>query len=357
MTQQNIPQSMSQKNTRIEIADRGVTALGETTKGYADSCWQEQPTISPDAWRLWEGLTVNKAAFFVTRQHTLQDLAGAYEVGMNWWCIAPGAEAIVADFFSKQEAIVRQQIVVTLLWAWQPEEAMPALDGSDAVLLVWPEEGGDVVSLADAFTELESAVQTGALVAYGFACEALGGMSLQSTDFSFSDVYIIAQQAAEKVWQRKKRPALRLLGVPLNVLELQAIYAPYMEHKGVAVSVLEWAVHMNIGVLALRPLMVRRESGMLVLNEKLIEQPEGQVLLTTLQQRVDAKDHDLNVVELALHLMASVPGVMAVLPDPIFFAQPARITKIIHRGGVPDVAQVLGSARVPVDNLKSPVED
>jgi hypothetical protein len=98
-----------------------------------------------------------------------------------------------------------------------------------------------------ALVVLETHVMHGAYVAYGLADFTLGSPTQRR---SLQAWLGFAERAAEHVWGRKKRPALRALLVSFDVMATAPLFYPSSENKGQSVPLLEHAAQLGLWVMA-----------------------------------------------------------------------------------------------------------
>lgn len=239
--------------TKVAFTD---TTGPDATKLYADRRWRGNPRISPSSWRASQGMTVGKVAFDARRG--LDGLAEAVKAGCNLLVAAPetlrALEAAIIKSRMPREALV-------VVCVGHPDALV---EGPDA--WVWPlaQDGADD-HLAQ-LTRLERAVKERTLAFYGVA-GADGAFDLAA----WLD---LAGQAALAVWERRKRSALRLVMVPLNMVELSALHQAATRHKDEAVSVLELAARLDLMVVADRALAWRGGWGEVDMGVVRAEKPD-----------------------------------------------------------------------------------
>lgn len=195
------------------------------SRAWVEAAWRENPAISPSWWRENLGFTHSK---FIC------DARDAAEVtlpeGVN--VVLSGGQDLALP-----EGIVQLAMVSD---ATQPCAA-------DVVLWQPPVAADDATCIA-AFTVLEQRVRMGELVAYGLDEPLLGHMGQLRPLHAW---LALAEQAAEAVWGRKKRPALRVLYTRVDALATAPLLWPSTLLKGQTVPLLEHAVHLGLWVLAL----------------------------------------------------------------------------------------------------------
>jgi hypothetical protein len=340
-----------QQQARVVIEPRGE-GLGRAsfpaTKAYADECWTKCPKISPDSWRVWEGLTLGKVAPLISVGTTEADLDFFYTHGMNGWLVTPGGIPAVQDWTRARGADVRSRIVLIGLWPWGVEMPFSPSDLIlwDAVMLVWPERPLDTDALTGAFVRLEKAVREGDIQAYGFAAEGWVTEKGAPAFFSVGEVLTLAQEAAHQAWGRRKRPALRLAGISLNLLELGALQYgnTVLENPegGEDVPTLETLARAGIGTVALRCLRASHQGQEVFFNTGMGQSELGQSLVTSLLARLPTEWAQLTLPQAALQIVANIPGVTAVALEPTAGVSASEIPEIFHHGGHPDIATVIG---------------
>lgn len=201
------------------------------SKTYADTCWQTNPRLSPDWWREALGHTVGRLALdWRTHIHQPHHLAS----GSNLILTSPATHAqalhVIADVLPNPAAAVT--CLVTPALPSQPQATFvlwqPSLSPDDAL---------------PHLTQLETLVRSGTIEAYGLSVATLPQPSLGAW-------LQAAATAAEAAWGRKKRPALRLLHLPLCLTNLAALTEITESNKDEPVSTLELAARLGLVVIA-----------------------------------------------------------------------------------------------------------
>ena len=110
-----------------------------------------------------------------------------------------------------------------------------------------------------AFVFLEEAVRDGKIGCYGLSSNTLVIPSEDQLFTDLAEVFAAAQRAAKKVHGEGKRPKLRVIQFPLNLLEMSALHLKNTTYKlpngeEEPVSTLELASRMKLTVLTNRPL-------------------------------------------------------------------------------------------------------
>ncbi|RYG60633.1 MAG: hypothetical protein EON60_06505 [Alphaproteobacteria bacterium] len=202
------------------------------SKAYADACWQANPRISPDWWREAQGYTVGRIA---------HDWRSRVPAAPN---LTIGSNLILAALATLQQALQARVALAT------PQAAPIVLVTPDVHA---PAEGASVILFnpqhvppADAhasLVHLEQQARSGTIDIYGLSFDTLPQPSLNA----WLDA---AALAAEEVWGRKKRPALRMLHLPLCLTNLAALTVQQEVHKAEPVSVMELAARLGFAVIA-----------------------------------------------------------------------------------------------------------
>jgi aryl-alcohol dehydrogenase-like predicted oxidoreductase len=292
-------------------------ATPDATRAYSVRLWQANPKISPNAWRVLEGLTVGKVGVggyrlsgtpnqkdalreALMRGCNLVDTSANYMDGQSEETIGQVlTELVNEDKVQRDEIVVvtkggyiqgrlYQQLqntppaeVVQLgdgLWhCLHPDfiraqvaasRARLGLETLDVYLLHNPEyflmaEGGHEEyyrRLEEAFVALEELCQKGEMGCYGISSNTLVVPSDDPTFTDLNEVYAAAERAAQRHFGRKKRPNFRVIELPMNLVELGAVKE--LNHKVKNISfqpeapapVLELAVARHLSVLVNRPL-------------------------------------------------------------------------------------------------------
>ena len=195
------------------------------SRAWVEAAWRENPAISPSWWRENLGFTHSK---FMCDARDAADIM--LPEGLN--VVLTRGQAL-----SLPEGIVQVAVVSA---ATQPCAA--------DVVLWQPSVAADDATCIEAFTALEQRVRKGELVAYGLDEPLLGHIGQLRPLHAW---LALAEQAAEAVWGRKKRPALRVLYTRVDALATAPLLWPSSLLKGQTVPLLEHAVHLGLWVLAL----------------------------------------------------------------------------------------------------------
>lgn len=293
-------------------------ATPEATRAYSVRVWQANPKISPNCWRVLEGLTVGKVGVGGYRLSgtpkqvealsvalasgcNLIDTSSNYSDGQSEEAIGATLRHLVNDGIVQRDEVVvvtkggyiqgslYQQLqntppqeVVQLgegLWhCLHPEFIRAQVAASqqrlglatlDVYLLHNPEyflmaHEGETEKyyrrLEEAFVALEELCQKGEIGCYGISSNTL---VVAKDDPTFTDlnlVYEAAEKAAQRHFGRKKRPNFRVIELPMNLMELGALKELNHSVKSLSFQpmtlapVLELAVARHLNVLVNRPL-------------------------------------------------------------------------------------------------------
>lgn len=200
---------------QVAFMDEG----SEPTAAYAAARWRENPRISPSSWRVAQGVTLGKVV--------CDGRAGwagwneAFAVGCNGLLVRAEDVARVA---------ARQDGMVVIVEAAAGE----VVAGADVVL--WRVQEGVEID----FAPLEAAVRAGEIRFYGVAMAADGDLGAWLAQ---------ADDAAARVWGRRKRSQLRAVMVQVNVTDGRAWQVAESRHKDEKVSVLELAARLGLLVV------------------------------------------------------------------------------------------------------------
>lgn len=119
--------------------------------------------------------------------------------------------------------------------------------------------------IEEAFVCLEEKVKEGKIQFYGISSNTFGSGKEQADHTDLARVFECAQNAAQKAHGRKKRPMFRMIQLPLNLLELDAIKnkntSAHIFDGKEDVTTLELAARMHLAVLTNRPLNAFPENG------------------------------------------------------------------------------------------------
>ena len=210
------------------------------TNTYADACWRDDPRISPDYWRELLGHTVGKLAL---DWRTSVAAERALALGTNLVLTAPATHARAAEAIAAQLNPI--QAAVTICFTTTPA----VLPQPAPTYVVWQIENAPTEEEAiAAFTTLETLTAQGAIAGYGLADS---GQSETQPAIALHQWLAWAEAAAQSAHGRRKRPALQVLAVEMDLLKLNALTPPVTQHKGENVSALEFAARLGWAVIAL----------------------------------------------------------------------------------------------------------
>lgn len=188
------------------------------TKAYADACWAENPRLSPDWWRELLGQTLGKIA--LDWRKTIA----------NTSCLSSGCNLVLATpqtwpqvLLHLTPAVVSVLVTDNLAQVTQPFPTWLVYQGEER----------------NALTQLETWVKEGQLEAYGIV---LGSKPLH--------LWLeAAAYAAQTVWGRKKRPALKIVLASMDLLDRALLHDLTTFHKDEPVSALELAARLSLAVI------------------------------------------------------------------------------------------------------------
>lgn len=204
------------------------------TQDYALARWRDNPRLSPSSWRQALGNTLGKVAF--DARCGVEGLVEAVALGCNLLVVPAGC---LEEALAAMEGMREQVVIVGVgspralragvdWWLWDVGEAAP-------------EPAGLMV--------LEQAVKDGVLDAYGISGEA---------SLDLAAWLAAAGEVAGTVWGRRKRSGLRVVEVPLNGVEQEALRGP---GGNAAASLLEHAARLGMVVLVSRSALWRGPWG------------------------------------------------------------------------------------------------
>lgn len=184
-----------------------------------------------------------------------------------------------------------------------------------------------------AFTFFETAVIEGKIRFYGISSNTLSVPKELANFIDLAKIFECAQNAAAAAHGRKKRPAFRVIEMPMNMLELGALKnintQAHIFDGMEDVSTLELASRMHLNVLIKRPLNSLNEQGIplrLVNNTTLLDSKKtGQQSLTQLLERMIREEEVFN---------ALIGGWPSVGENKLFSftAQGAELLKYVENG-------------------------
>lgn len=313
------------------------------THQFADACWRQRPTLSPNSWRVWEGLTLAKVAQLISHATTPEECAERLQAGLNLLVVpSPVQETGLAVVTQALQAaqIERTACVLVAVVPWQEGATLATL----APMLTWQP---DVVVFEGVTPEQwplaaelgEQLAYEGMVGCYGLASETWGLPETESARLDLAVCHDQAREAAAKVWGRRKRSLFRWLGIPLNLLEWQTVTLANTQARvldGVEmVSVLELAARMHMGVLALRPLVAWVQGQGVLLTEA---NPNTAGLVPLVHQQAHGVWQQAPLAALGLNVVASTPGITAAVCDFPPGVSLATIYTVWDHGDIVDIA-------------------
>ncbi len=198
-------------------------ALPHPSRSFAEAAWRQNPAIAASWWRENLGFTHSKVVLDARGQAALPQLPEGVNVLLGsapWPTSLP--EGVVGLLVTPNVNAPADIVLLPLTEAMQTHELLAAL------------------------TELEQRVMQGTLQAYGVAAPCVAE---PDTRWPLHAVLAVAQQAAMAAWGRPKRPAIRVLLAPLDVLDLSLLFNANTLHKEARVSPLELAARLGWWVL------------------------------------------------------------------------------------------------------------
>lgn len=232
------------------------------SKLYADTCWATNPRLSPDWWREALGHTVGKLALdwrtHITQpEHLLTGCNLVLASDTTWPAVAAALNRTpAADAY------------VTILITPDPHRLPPP----HPRLLVWNAPDTTPEHRLTTLIHLENKVKNGDIEAYGIV-PGNHPLHLWLEE---------AAESAQTVYQRRKRPALRLLVAPFDLLDLTLLTHENTTHKSEPVSTLELAARLGLAVIALAPSLPQEA-----------EIPESIQVLTSAAEAENTLNHTL----------------------------------------------------------------
>lgn len=204
------------------------------TQAYAHRCWQENPHIAPSWWREMHGHTVSKIA----HDARLAPPSSPLPQGLNLFLTSPATHPATQTLLAQTETPA----------AYLTSLCTPTPAATPAQFIIWevPATLTDAEALAT-LTALEKSAATGPLEAYGLSDPDLAAPDTPRPLHRWLE---LATEAASAVHGRRKRPALRLLHLNFDLLNLSALTSANTHHKNQPVSPLELASRLGLAVIA-----------------------------------------------------------------------------------------------------------
>ncbi len=283
------------------ITDDGL----DPTKAFADATWRANPRLSPSSFRVSNGWTLGK--IIVDARAGWDGCDNAYEAGCN------GVVMSLTSFEQRPESLPLG--AVTFLELPQGTAWVGMCDVVILRLTTFP--------IVDDFIPLEQAVRDGHVSLYGVAVPPV-------TDLAA--ILDVSNKAAEAVWGRRKRSALKALMTPINLAEQAAFRVPCTMDKTEPVSLLELAARRDMLVLAERSTLWRGPWGEMDANH-----PKAHHLLA---QRLPNHQH-LAPMAQAWMVASSIPGVTGVVVE---HAELCDIRQVMECADIRDVKNVCDGA-------------
>lgn len=214
-------------------------------KAFADACWAQNPALTPDHWRELDGITVGRVAL-----DWREDVGSPAAVAQGFNLILTSvrthaqAAALLAQTLSNPAAAVTACVLE------DPAAQLPTLSPAPTFAIWQPPYAvaGFDETAARQLLALENAAKSGLIQAYGVADIALAA---PQTSRPLHRWLQHAAQAAEAAWGRRKRPALRLLAAPFDLLTPGLLTHATSLHHESPVTTLEHAARLSLGVIAL----------------------------------------------------------------------------------------------------------
>lgn len=202
------------------------------SKAYADACWAANLSLSPDWWREALGYTVGKLALdwrtAISQPEHLATGSNLILVSVATW---PEVSALLAATPSPHAYMV---VLIT--------STLDALPANLPAFVIWQPTSPTPENRQQALVQLEDLAKTGQIEAYGIS---MPDPVTHPLHLWLEDAAI----AANTVWARRKRPALRLIHGNLDLLDLSLLTEPATLHKTETVSTLELAARLSLTLL------------------------------------------------------------------------------------------------------------
>jgi hypothetical protein len=204
----------------------------DATQAYAQSCWRNDPLISPTCWR--EGVLGTVGKVWVAGK-TARAVPELLLSGVNGVVSGPTEALEVLPDGVVQ--VLRLQVAEVL--------AIDARPPAQAWVLQMHDTLAEDALLA-AMVVCEQAVKDGLLQAWGVASAALG---TPAPVWPLTRLLALGSTAAETVWGRRKRSALRVVLAPLGLADLGLLTTANCAHSEGMVSALELAARLGLLVI------------------------------------------------------------------------------------------------------------
>lgn len=227
------------------------------TRNFSEEAWKNNPKLSPNSWRMVEGLTLSKFAVDIRLNQ------GKVSEG---YALERSSESLNAVYTNLHQDNIPENMMS--LVEVQSHELDDAIDKADVVLL---EPAMTEVSLTD-LEKLETAVKEGKIVTYGIASYRFTLPKEQEHFLDVNKMVVLAEEAASKVYGRKKRSQLKVIAAPCSIFNLSALteinHVAKTFHDDEAVPLLEMLSRRHLSFIALHPLLMPCAKGILELPIK-----------------------------------------------------------------------------------------
>lgn len=256
------------------------TQESSPTQIYAHQCWQTNPQISPDYWHEAQGHTLSRIALnwqtAVTQPELLTQSVNL--ILCTSATLAATQHAIATSGHPPASFVIACLIPLPNL----PTFTLPSLTSPLIPILYLTESNpkNTPTYLNLALETLEEMVKKGHIDAYGIADSNIINPNPPIPLHQWLEMAAIS---AQKIWSRPKRPSLRWMVAPLDLLNLNLLTSKNTQHKQELVTPLELAARLHLAVIGVPQTMPEAPSP----------SPTALHALTKFAQAEQKLNHDL----------------------------------------------------------------
>ncbi len=232
----------------------------EQSRKYSEQAWKENPKLSPNSWRVVEGLTLSK--FSLDLQGTKKDKVQPYLLahGLNHVFINTTETADAPQELSTFKQSHPNHVVIAQS---DSNNLLKTMDYAN-ILLIDPMQ--ETVTQRDLET-LETAVKEGKLITYGVASYRYTLPKEHPLFLDLNQTIELAEKAAQVVYGRKKRSQLKVVAAPYSLFNLAALTEVNHQAKTFyddeAVPLLEMVARRHLTFIAQESTLIPFKEGYL----------------------------------------------------------------------------------------------